>query len=144
MSNYNSLKATIDANIRQNNNEEITGLILNSVLKDMTDSLGAGFQYMGMATPTTNPGSPDQNVFYLASGVGSYTHFGLTISVSGVYAFVWNGAWTMQMVATFTNDLETGIVSEDGLFFVDQALNIGVKITSEGLIANNTLTIQPL
>ena len=43
MSDYNSLKATIDANIKQNNNQAITGNVLNAVLNDMVNSLGSGY-----------------------------------------------------------------------------------------------------
>ena len=41
MANYDSLKATVNANIRANNNQEITGPVLNTVLIQMIDSLGA-------------------------------------------------------------------------------------------------------
>ena len=51
MSNYNSLKRTIDANIKQNGNQEITGQVLNSVLNSMVNTLGAGYQFAGVATP---------------------------------------------------------------------------------------------
>lgn len=144
MSSFNSLKAVIDASIKTNDNQEITGAILNSVLNQMVDSLGADYQFAGVAIPSTNPGSPDQNVFYLASEVGSYSYFGLSIPTNGVYAFVWNGSWALQRIILIYNDLETGVVAEDGLFFVDKYLNVGVKIDSDGLNASNMLTIQPV
>ena len=55
MSNYNSLKATINANIKTNGNQEITGSVLNSVLNAMVTTIGAGYQYAGVATPSANP-----------------------------------------------------------------------------------------
>ena len=78
MSNYNSLKTTIDANIKQNGRQEITGQILNSVLNQMVTTLGAGYQFAGVATldPATDPGTPDAKVFYIANGKGTYTNFG--------------------------------------------------------------------
>lgn len=76
MSNYTSLKASINANIKQNGNQEITGQILNSVLNSMVDTLGAGYQFAGVATPASNPGTPDAKVFYIANGKGIYTNFG--------------------------------------------------------------------
>lgn len=76
MSNYASLKATINANIKTNGNQEITGSVLNSVLNAMVNTLGAGYQYAGVATPTTNPGTPDQRVFYIAWQPGTYSNFG--------------------------------------------------------------------
>lgn len=38
--------------------------------------------------------------------------------------------------------LETANVEEEGLFFVDGNLNIGVKIVPEGLVAINNLTYR--
>ena len=34
-----------------------------------------GYQFKGVATPSTNPGTPDQKVFYLAFASGVYTNF---------------------------------------------------------------------
>ena len=76
MANYANLKATINANIKANGNEEITGPILNTVLNQAVTTLGAGYQYMGVATPATSPGTPDANVFYIAATPGTYTNFG--------------------------------------------------------------------
>ena len=76
MSNYASLKASINANIKQNGNQEITGKVLNSVLNAMVNTLGAGYQFAGVATPASNPGTPDAKVFYIANGKGMYTNFG--------------------------------------------------------------------
>ena len=76
MSNYASLKASINANIKQNGNQEITGQVLNSVLNAMVNTLGAGYQFAGVATPASNPGTPDAKVFYIANGKGMYTNFG--------------------------------------------------------------------
>lgn len=103
MSNYSSLKATINANVKQNGNQEITGAIMNSVLNAMVDSLGAGYQYKGVATPATNPGTPDYNVFYLASEAGTYTNFGgLVIGDNEVAALVYNGSWSKQTTGAAT------------------------------------------
>ena len=76
MSNYTSLKASINANIKQNGNQEITGQVLNSVLNAMVNTLGAGYQFAGVATPASNPGTPDAKIFYIANGKGMYTNFG--------------------------------------------------------------------
>lgn len=102
MSNYLSLKSTINANIKQNGNEEITGPILNSVLNAMVDSL-AGFHYSGIATPATDPGTPDSNVFYLASEAGTYTNFGgLAVAEGEVAILKYNGTWTKEVTGAAT------------------------------------------
>ena len=93
MSNYNNLKFAINNNIKTNGNEEITGAVLNSVLINMVSSLGAGYQFMGVATPSTNPGVPDQKVFYLAYTSGTYMNFS-GIEVSGLCVLKFDTAWT--------------------------------------------------
>lgn len=76
MANYNTLKSDIQAAIYQNGENAITGQILQEQLLSMVTSLGAGYQYGGVATPSTNPGEPDYKVFYLAGTEGTYTNFG--------------------------------------------------------------------
>lgn len=94
MANYSSIKATIDANIKQNNNQEITGNILNSVLNEMIDSLGAGYLFKGIASTSTNPGSPDEKVFYIAGTTGTYTYFGnFTATENELTIFYFDTAW---------------------------------------------------
>lgn len=144
MANYATLKAAVSEVINTNGNNEITGAILQQVLLSIINSLGADFQFAGVAKRTTNPGTPDQRVYYLASEVGAYPNFGLTVPASGIYVFVWESAWTMERVTTMSSDLEIGVVNEDGLFLVDRELNVGVRVDSDGLTANNMLTIQPL
>lgn len=103
MANYANIKATIDANIKANGNEEITGPILNSVLNAMVNTLGAGYQYASVATPDTNPGTPDSNVFYLASDAGTYTNFGGLVVTEGEVAILkYNGTWTKEVTGAAT------------------------------------------
>ena len=94
MSNYTSLKASINANIKQNGNQEITGQILNSVLNAMVNTLGAGYQFAGVATPASNPGTPDAKVFYIANGKGTYTNFGgIDVTEDEVVILYLDSAW---------------------------------------------------
>ena len=107
MSNYNSLKATIDANIKQNGKQEITGQILNSVLNQMVTTLGAGYQFAGVATIATNPGTPDAKVFYIANGKGTYEKFGgINVTEDDVVVLYWDSAW---------HKVATGIASQEKL-----------------------------
>lgn len=105
MANYNSLKATVNANIKANNNQEITGPILNSVLTQMINSLGAGYQYMGIALPSSNPGTPDQRLFYLAYTSGTYTNFGNIAVYEGELAILkYSGSWSKDVMGAVTNE----------------------------------------
>ena len=75
MANYETLKSAIQQVVKTNGNNEITGALLQQSLLAMINSLGSGYQYMGVATPTTNPGTPDQKIFYIAIQGGIYSNF---------------------------------------------------------------------
>ena len=96
MANYATLKAAINAVIKANGNKEITGTVLNETLTAMVNSLGANYQFAGVATPSTNPGTPDQNVVYLASQAGTYTNFNAVVLPAGIHLLLWNGEWSTQ------------------------------------------------
>lgn len=100
MSQYATLKAAITAAIKQNGNNEITGNLLQQQLLAMVNSLGANYQFVGVATPETNPGTPDQRVFYIA-GPGTYPNFGnATIGKNSVGVFYYETEWN---TSTFGN-----------------------------------------
>lgn len=76
MANYTQLLKIISDNIKANGNKRITGQLLGGILQSMVITLGEGYQFMGVATPDTNPGTPNAKVFYLAWAPGTYTWFG--------------------------------------------------------------------
>ena len=95
--NYDSLISTIVNAITTNGNNEITGAVMRNVLSAMVASLGSGYQFVGFASPTTNPGTPDQRVFYIAFTNGTYTNFG-GIVVSGLTFLYWDTSWHAQAI----------------------------------------------
>lgn len=101
MSNYASLKSTIQQVVKTNGNNEITGDLLQQTLLAMVNSLGAGNQFIGVATPSTNPGTPDQKVFYIASVPGTYSNFipNFTLAAGQMAVFLYNGSWSVQTLA---------------------------------------------
>lgn len=76
MANYTELKTAVSAVIKTNNNQEITGQLLQDVLNNIISVIGANATFAGIATPDTVPGTPDQNVFYIAGQSGVYANFG--------------------------------------------------------------------
>ena len=88
MTMWDELKASITETIKQNGNNEITGNILQNVLLTMVSALGENAQMAGEATPTTNPGTPDNKVFYVAQQPGVYSNFGGYTLQSGTIAFL--------------------------------------------------------
>lgn len=111
MPNYATLKAAIQTAIKQNGNNEITGALLQQSLLTMINSLGVGYQFMGVATPLINPGTPDQNVFYLAFEAGTYVNFAGTVLAGGkIGVFSYNGTWNciQETVVDIVNNLTSG------------------------------------
>lgn len=76
MGGYEELIAGIKAVVRRNGRREITGDALQQVLVGMVSAIGANSAFAGVATPDTDPGSPDANVFWIAATPGTYAHFG--------------------------------------------------------------------
>ncbi len=152
MSNYNSLKATIDANIKQNGNQEITGQILNSVLNQMVNILGTGYQFAGIATIDTNPGTPDAKVFYIANGKGTYEKFGgIEVTEDEVVVLYWDSAWHKVSTGIASqaklSELEGVLQDLDGdtLYITDKVGNVIAKIDKKGLSTTEveTQSINP-
>lgn len=68
---------------------DLSDRIFNSISKNAT--------FAGIATPTTNPGTPDGPVFYIAAGPGIYPNFsGITINTDETAILVWNNGATWE------------------------------------------------
>lgn len=111
MANYSTLKETINNVIKANGNKEITGTNLNQVLIAMVNSLGGGYQFAGVAIPSTNPGSPDQNVFYIATEAGVYSSFNSITLLSGFSILKWNGSWSKNQILIFDDKPKSSSVN---------------------------------
>lgn len=161
MANYATLKAAIQEVIKTNGNNEITGALLQQSLLAMVNSLGADYQFMGIATPSTNPGTPDQNVAYIA-GAGTYPNFNNTTIQDGYLGvFKYKGSWTVQTVQvgknydSSINKLEYKIdekfqvaytrgllqIAKDRTFTVTENLTCRVNHTSYTIPANSSFSL---
>ena len=70
----------------------------NKVLDDYIQHLKKTSTFAGIATPTTNPGTPNGNVFYIA-GEGTYVNFSnLVIGVGQLGILKWDGTWSKQVL----------------------------------------------
>lgn len=99
MSQYSAIKAATNAYIKTNGRQEITGAILNAVMIATIDSLGKYYQFVGNAVPSTDPGTIDQNIAYLASTPGTYTHLGGFILGDGEVAVIkFDGEWAKEVI----------------------------------------------
>ena len=96
---YENLKSAIKQAIKQNGNQEITGNLLQSTLLNIVNTVGEGATFAGIAIPTTNPGTPEGNTFYLAGEPGNYTNFGNIIINKGLYSISFsNNSWHADVI----------------------------------------------
>lgn len=103
MGNYEQLKQAVADVVKSNGNQEITGDILQNTLLTIISTVGSGATFAGIATPTTNPGTPDQNVFYIASEDGIYSNFGNVVLENEVAIFTnGNGIWQKKKTGIAT------------------------------------------
>lgn len=114
MANYEQLKQSVETVIKQNGNEEITGVILQNTLNTIISTIGANSTFVGIATPMTAPGSPDQNVFYLANEKGIYSNFGAyELNTNSLILFDnKTGSWVAKEVFKFNIN---GVVEKDDI-----------------------------
>ena len=105
MANWDILKKAISDVVKTNDNREITGASLQSVLHSIVSNVGANATFAGIATPSTNPSTHDGPVFYLASTSGVYTKFSsITVTSSEIAILTWdNGVWKKQSMPLSTN-----------------------------------------
>lgn len=138
MANYNSLKAAIVDVIKTNGNKEITGQLLQNSLVAMINSLGAGYQFAGVAIPATNPGTPDYNVFYFA-GPGTYPNFNnATIPARNVGLLSYNGTWHVSSVQTTPFSAES--IVNDIIQLYDGSTPVYPRTRAEAVFFDNDTT----
>ena len=107
MGDYEQLKDAIADVIKTNGNQEITGQILQNALLSIISTIGANATFAGIATPSTNPGTPDANVFYIAATNGTYVNFGNIVINNEVAIIVTNNnQW----------EKKTTSIASDGMF----------------------------
>jgi hypothetical protein len=80
---------------------------IDALLATANELKTAGYIYKGVATPSTNPGTPTERVAYLASEPGTYTNFGGIVITSGLYSLTYvSGTWTGTQMQAGTNVLD--------------------------------------
>lgn len=122
MPNWTNLKESIADSIYANDNQEITGLSLRSVLINIVDNIvgQSGKVFAGLIEPQLRlQNSPDQNVFFLAVKPGTYMlGFSQAIGVleKGNIGIIYNNnntGWTLTQVQLpiNTENIENGSIT---------------------------------
>ena len=79
----------------------------NEAFEIITSMVNAGYLFGGIATPVTDPKTPDAKVFYIANGKGTYTHFdNIDVTEDDVVVLYYDTAW---------HKVATGIASQEKL-----------------------------
>lgn len=148
MGNYEQLKQIISGAIKANGNQEISGAILQNSLLSIISTIGANATFAGIATPTTNPGTPDQNIFYIAYENGIYSNFG-GVTLDGEVAIFSNedGSWkkkqteiaSSRSIEDLKNNTLKNSVAIDSINGKEVSVNISVN-----KIGTNRLYIQTI
>lgn len=126
MGNYDELKQAVSDVIKTNGNQEITGQVLQNTLLSIINIVGANATFVGIATPTTIPGTPDQNIFYLATIEGRYINFDNIILPNGISViYINNNQWAYKIILQYNIKF---IDSEDYNRFNPYQVNIGFRL----------------
>lgn len=116
MGNYEELKIAVQTVIKQNGNEEITGQVMQNTLLNIISTIGANATFAGIATPNTAPGTPDQNVFYLAGTPGTYSNFGGYVLTEGLVMFENStGAFTAVNLGVNSDDVKKKFLADKSI-----------------------------
>lgn len=106
--NYETLKASIQAVIKANGNEEITGPILQQILLAIVNALGTGYQFLGIANSNTELGTPDQRVFYVAYAVGTSITVGSFDIEDEICILKYADSWTKETLVSIDTSVLDG------------------------------------
>lgn len=154
---WTDLKAAVANVIKTNGTQSITGSLLQTTLNSIIDQVGLNATFKGVADTSTNPGTPDGPVFYLASEAGVYANFGITLVSSGLFVFTRpSTTWVstpVPLVLQKPNSIsgityigDTSIVFRAGyvyhentaIYYADQTVNFVDQISTQILTFNKT------
>lgn len=149
MANYDNLISAIKASIKPNGTQAITGQVLQDTLLGMVSQLGKNYAFGGVATPSTNPGTPTVNTFYIATEAGTYTNMGDVVVADGEWSVIsWNGAtWTKSVSVPSLNKISASTLE----VLSDQDLSIEGYYTyrdswpiSPNIVSSSAVRATPL
>lgn len=128
MANWTTLKTAVNNVIKTNGSQQITGQALQNVLNNIITSLGGNYTFIGVANPTTNPGTPDGKVYYEAKE-GIYPNFGGIEVNKGEMAYLkWDGtSWHKETSAAVTIIGDVNKLTTINKIIVDAINEINVK-----------------
>ena len=144
MTNWSNLKSVISDAIKTNGNQEITGALLQSTLTNIVNAVGENATFAGIATPTTNPGTPDGPVFYIATHAGIYSNFNSIEVLKGELTILkWNNdTWTKSTIKPMT-DFDS-VFNADGKTLTDVIAEEKAAVMGTDRIDDGAVTYDKL
>ncbi len=128
---YESLKATLDAKIYTNGNEEVTASMVNSVISDCISQLG-NFECGGEITPTTLfDFNAELKWWFIAVESGTYTNFDRIIIDDEVAIILYEDAVFTKIelinkqitnVANDTTEIGKSLLTNDLVFDIEKSV----------------------
>ena len=111
MAKYANLIAAVEAAIKTNGTQAITGQVLQNQLKNMISKLGSAYQFGGLVQPTDAFSfDADAKIAFLACTQGRYPAFGNFSLRSGEVAlFIYEGTWKKEIISYYANTQIYGI-----------------------------------
>ena len=106
MGNYEQLKSEVSNVIKTNGTQSITGQIMQNVLLTIISTIGENATFAGIAEPTTIPGTPDGNLFYIAYEKGIYANFN-SIDITdddGLVILLYSSDWSKINIPLASKD----------------------------------------
>ena len=139
MANWDDLKEAIANVIKNNGNQEITGQVLQNVLNTIVSTLGENATFVGVATPTTNPGTPDGNAFYISSIAGIYSNFNQIEIEANEIAILKNGnnGWSKEQIIKLDNSLSNITIADSNYKVLEEGTRFQIVSFRNGYALNN-------
>jgi len=134
----NNIKALIDANVKQNGNNEITGQVMNAVLTAMNAAALKGYHFQGLlASGTTLP--TNSPYFYIVIGPLTYGSWSWVDGEIGALFYTNETGATPQRVTIC--DVNTYIAAHNGdstahQYILDELNSIDEKIPAQASSTN--------
>ena len=128
---YENLKAAIKQAIKNNNNQEITGDLLQSTLLNIVNTIGADYKFLGFATSSTVPPTSEEGrLLYFTTGHrDSYMNF--PTSTSGTYITLEYGIYAL------TREANSKYWKSDAIIPITQELGSALdKIMSQKVVSD--------
>lgn len=140
MANYQELKNAVAEVIKTNGNQEITGQVLQNTLLTIISTIGANRKFAGLANPQTTPGTPDANIYYIATQEGNYVNFSQKVyeNETCILYNSENGRWKKLLIEVVSNQTLGNFLQYPCSTFVGRMTNAGTINTNPEFTSRRT------